>query len=333
MPASERPRDGTRERGAALLTVLLLVAVIAVLAATALEKLRLSTRLAGNAAAGEQARAYGYAAETLALSRVDDLLGQTQQRVTLAGGWSNAPFRLPVPNGLATARVRDGGNCFNLNGLVVETAAGVYVTRPAARIQFARLMRLVGVPASVTEGIADATSDWIDSDNNPLPNGAEDGAYTGAATPYSTSGTLMNDISELRAVSGVTPEIYAKLRPWLCALPVAKPSVINVNTLLPEQAPLFAMLLPDTLGVDAARQMLMKRPPEGYESPTAFWALPAQNGITAAPDAVAQTSVTTKWFALQVDVAVGSAELQQQSMIDATKLPARLVSRNWGEPS
>jgi general secretion pathway protein K len=43
--------------------------------------------------------------------------------------------------------------------------------------------------------------------------------------------------------------------------------------------------------------------------------------------------VTTKWFALQVDVAVGSAELQQQSMIDATKLPARLVSRNWGEPS
>ncbi|MGO8609408.1 hypothetical protein ACC848_41335, partial [Rhizobium johnstonii] len=84
-----------------------------------------------------------------------------------------------------------------------------------------------------------------------MPGGAEDSAYTGAATSYRTSGTLMTDISELRAVSGVTPEIYTKLRPWLCTLPVAKPSVINVNTLLPEQAPLFAMLLPDTLGVDA----------------------------------------------------------------------------------
>ncbi len=43
------------ERGAALLTGLLLVAVISVLAAGALEKLRLSTRLAQNGVAIEQA--------------------------------------------------------------------------------------------------------------------------------------------------------------------------------------------------------------------------------------------------------------------------------------
>ena len=54
-----------RQRGAALLTVLLLVAVIAVIAGTALERLRLTTRLSGNAAAGEQARAYAEAAEAL----------------------------------------------------------------------------------------------------------------------------------------------------------------------------------------------------------------------------------------------------------------------------
>ncbi len=329
MPPADRPQ----ERGAALLTVLLLVSVIAVLAATALEKLRLSTRLAGNAVSGEQARAYGYAAETLALSRVSDLLARSQQRVTLAGDWSGRPFSLPVPNGVATARVTDGGNCFNLNGLVTEASPGIYVTSQSARVQFARLMRLVDVPASVTAGIADAASDWIDTDNEPLPSGAEDGAYTGAATPYRTSGTLMTDISELRAVSGVTPEIYTKLRPWLCTLPVAKPSVINVNTLLPEQAPLFAMLLPDTLGVDAARQILLKRPPQGFESTSAFWAIPAQNAITAAQDAVAQTAITTTWFALQVDVTTGGAELQERSIIDATRLPARLVSRSWGEPS
>lgn len=43
-----------RERGAALLTVLLLVAVIAVLAGHALERMRLATRLGGNAIAMEQ---------------------------------------------------------------------------------------------------------------------------------------------------------------------------------------------------------------------------------------------------------------------------------------
>ncbi|PMZ86328.1 hypothetical protein, partial [Pseudomonas sp. FW305-42] len=61
---AEVPRT---ERGAALLTVLLLVAVIAVLAGVALEKLRLATRLGGNAVALDQARAFSFAAETLAV--------------------------------------------------------------------------------------------------------------------------------------------------------------------------------------------------------------------------------------------------------------------------
>ena len=77
------------QRGAALLTVLILVAVIAVLAATALEKLRLATRLGGNAVAIEQARGFAYAAEALAMIRIGGLLQQAQGRVSLLGGWSD----------------------------------------------------------------------------------------------------------------------------------------------------------------------------------------------------------------------------------------------------
>lgn len=321
------------ERGAALLTVLLLVAVIAVLAATALEKLRIATRLGGNAGAVAQARAYGYAAETLAITKISDLLARDPSRVTLAGGWSGQAFPLPVPGGIATAKVTDGGNCFNLNALVTETESGIYAASTPARVQLARLIRLTGAPAQLADPIAAAASDWIDSDAVPLPYGAEDSAYARGTTPYRTGGTLMADVSELRAVAGVTPEIYAKLRPWLCALPKAEPAKINVNTLLPEQAPLFAMLLPDTLTVEAARQLLLKRPPQGYASTIEFWKLPALSAITAAPDATAQTAVTTGWFALQVDVTLGAAELQEYALIDATTLPARLVARQWGDPS
>jgi general secretion pathway protein K len=81
------PDPGIRrgqERGAALLTVLMLVAIIAVMAGAALEKLRLSTRLASNAATGEQARAYALAAETMALTRVSNLLAPRPKQVTLA---------------------------------------------------------------------------------------------------------------------------------------------------------------------------------------------------------------------------------------------------------
>ncbi|WP_293878068.1 MULTISPECIES: type II secretion system minor pseudopilin GspK [unclassified Sphingomonas] len=322
-----------RERGAALLTVLLLVAMIAVLAGTALERLRLTTRLAGNALGGEQARDYARAAEALATSKVTDMLGPSRDRVTLAGGWSNRPFGLPLPGGgLAVARVTDGGNCFNLNSLVSRQGPNVYSSTQSftQRLQFVRLMRLVGVPAQAAERIAPATADWIDTDADQQGGGAEDPAYLAKATPYRTAGTLMADPSELRAVDGVTPEIYAKLRPWICTLPVAETSPININTLTPEQAPLVAMLFAGTLSVDAARGMILRRPPQGYKDASTFLNS-AGNGAT--PEGGAGLAITSKWFALGIDVTNGTARLQERALIDASTLPARLVARQWGDES
>lgn len=318
------------ERGAALLTVMLLVAIIAVMATTALERLRLGTRLAANAVALDQARGLALAAEAMATGRVTDLLRRDQSRVTLMGGWSNRPYTIPISGGVATARVSDGGNCFNLNSLVTDLD-GIYVADPTTVAQFARLIRLLNIPGG--EGIAAAAADWIDSDDQALGAGAEDSAYTGLATPYRTAGTLMVDPSELRAVAGVTAVAYRKLRPWICTLPRAARSRLNVNTLTPEQAPLVAMLLPDTLGIDRARAMLLRRPPAGYEDPNDFWKSLSENGITPDLAARQQADVTTKYFDLRVDVTVGSSELQERALIDASTLPARLVSRQWGEPS
>ena len=86
-----RPRR-PGERGAALLTVMLLVAIIAVMAATALERLRLGTRLTANAVALDQARGLAFAAEALATGRVTDLLRRDSSRVTLLGNWSDRPY-------------------------------------------------------------------------------------------------------------------------------------------------------------------------------------------------------------------------------------------------
>ncbi len=313
------------ERGAALLTVLLLVAVIAVMAATALERLRLSTRLAANAVALDAARGYAYAAETLATRRVTALMQQARDRVALTGGWSGRPFGLPIPGGTATARVIDGGNCFNLNGLVTFGFGDAYLVNQQSLVRFQRLLRLLRVPDG--DAVAAATVDWLDSDDDALPGGAENPAYRG----YRTAGTLMADVSEWRAVNGVTPEVYRTLRPYLCTLPVATPSVLNVNTLLPEQAPLLAMLLPDTMGVAQAQAALLRRPPDGYAQAGQFWAQLASAGGTTDIGAQSQTGVTTKWFALRIDVANGGAELHEEGLIDARTLPVRLVTRQWGD--
>lgn len=322
------------ERGAALLTVLLLVAVISVLAASALEKLRLSTRLAANGAAIEQARAFAYAAETVATIRVNSILAQDAARTTLAGGWAGKPYALPVPGGIATLTVTDGGNCFNLNGLVKQTEPGLYVAQRNQVTQFVRLMKLIGIPGQVADGIAAASADWIDTDADPLPMGAEDSAYLGKDVPYRTPNTLMTDPSELRAVAGVTPEIYDKLAPWVCTLPVAKPSRINVNTLQPEQAPLFAMLFPDTMDLGKARALLLQRPPDGYDSTVDFWNQPVLGNLNADQDAKNnETGVRTYWFDMKIDVTAYGVQLTQTDLLDATHQRAQIVSRQWSDPA
>jgi len=335
-PGTPRERGGfvcPQERGAALLTVLLIVAVVSVLAATALERMRLSTRLAQNAVALDQARAYAMATEAMATTRITAILARDAARVTLQGDWANRPIPLPVPQGSATARVRDGGNCFNLNGLVLRAGDGRYLARPAAVEQFARLMRLLGVSGQTATSVAAAAADWTDSDDAPLPSGAEDASYAGRAPRYRTAGALMADASELRAVAGVTPELYAKLRPWVCALPRPEPVRLNVNTLLPEQAPLLAMLLPDTLDVGRARSLLAARGPAGFTSTVSFWQGLSAQGVSPGQEGPAQTAVTTQWFALDVDVELGGTQLSESALIDATELPVRLVSRGWSDPS
>lgn len=322
------------ERGAALLTVLLLVAVMAVLAGSALERLRLATRLAGNAAAIDQARAYAFAAEAIAAARISQLVDAGAGRTTLAGGWQGQPTVLPLPGGRVTATVRDGGNCFNLNSVVSGEIGNPdvrLVARPAGIIQFVGLMRAIGIDEGVARPIGDALADFIDSDQVPLPQGAEDEAYAGRPVPHRTAGGPLADASELRAIAGMTPELYQQLRPWVCALPATDLSPINVNTLTPEQAPLLAMLSIDQPDPARAQAVLARRPAAGWEGTAAFWNDASRAGLESSGEAKTQVRVGSQWFALELAVGIGDVELNERALIDARLLPARLVRRSWGE--
>lgn len=318
------------EQGAALLTVLLLVAVMAVVASTALERLALATRMTGNGGAVDQARAFADAGAEVARLKIGDLIAANPGKITLAGNWMGTPQSIPVPGGVATARVTDAGNCFNLNSVVAgETEADLKV-RPVGVSQFQALLQALGVDARQAQVAAASLADWIDTDGVPQPGGAEDETYAQAARPYRTANRFMVDASELRAVAGVSPAIYDLARPWVCALPTADLSPININTLLPDQAPLFAMLLQGQVSVAQARQLLAQRPAEGYGSTVQFWAPLASNGITPLEEAGQQVKLTTGFFGVEVSVDVGGTQVVERALIDARQNPARLIRRSWG---
>lgn len=314
------------ERGTALLTVLLLVAVMATIASTMLDKVGLATTLAANARTAGQARHWLATAEALTLVRVQDLVAAQPGRLTDRGYFGvRRTVHLP-DGGRIEAELRDGGNCFNLNALARRVDQRVLAARPAGVDEFASLMAALGFPPTRARQIAARAADYIDDDDLPLADGLERGGYPEGALP---ANRMMADASELRAVPGVSAQEWQRLSPWLCALPVVGGSPVNVNTLRPDQAQLLVMLSRGAFDLTRAKAIIARRPPAGFSQ--AAEAVPAsQDEVVASPDAVA--SVRTRFFKLVAhvgDVRGDDTRYAMTSLIEATPRDARVLGRRW----
>lgn len=290
-----------RREGVALLTVLLLVAVLSVIAVLVLDDVRFSIRRATNAQTAAQAQWHAAGAERVAVSQIRRLIAANPGRTPVDPAWDGRPLAFPLDHGQVTLTVSDGQSCFNLNS-VVEGTAGAYRRREEGVRQFLRLQQLLGVPSGRARRIADATADWIDSDAVPAAYGAEDGHYGREAPPRLTGGRLMIDGSELRAVAGMDAAGYRLLRPHVCALPRAILSPLNVNTLRIQDAPLLAMLAERDLSLQGARQIIASRPAGGWGSTYAFWSHPALAFASPVDEVRQQVTLETRYFDYAIDV-------------------------------
>lgn len=317
------------ERGTALLTVLLLVAVMATLSATMLDRIGLATRMAGNARTAGQAKAWLATAEALATTRIEDLKAANANRLTLAGNWLGTERAIALPDGGAVrATMRDGGNCFNLNALAKLVDGKVLAGRAEGAGEFTALMVAIGLPEPRARRIAALASDYIDDDDVPVADGLERGGYPPGAVP---ANRMMADPSELRAIPSVTANEWTRLQPWICALPGSGGSPVNVNTLRPSDAPLLAMLSRGSIDVARARAILSRRPPAGFQRVDE--ALPGGDNGQAIGTGTLQPGVDTRFFRFEATVQ-GTRGNQlaytMSSLIDAAEPPARVVARTWG---
>jgi general secretion pathway protein K len=143
----------------------------------------------------------------------------------------------------------------------------------------------------------------------------------------------MADPSELRAVAGVTDRHFGLLSRWICALPAAELSGINVNTLLPEQAPLVAMLSPGRIDPSRARASIAQRPAAGFDDALDFWQLPGLAGVDLPSGAVDQVKVRTSFFVFKARVNASGIDIGEAALIDARAKPARVIRRSWSDAS
>jgi len=318
-----------RREGMALLTVLLLVAVMSVIAVAVLDDVRFSVRRATNTETQTQAQWYADGAEALARKQVARLLTLNPTRTPLEPQWNGRVLSFPIDEGTITAVVRDGQACFNLNS-VVEGYGEDLIARPQGMAQLVALGRALGLPDSRMRPVAEALADWLDADSNALPLGAEDGAYAGRASPYRTGGVFLAEVSELRAVNGMDAELYRRLRPYVCALPTSRLSPINVNTLAEADAPLLVMLTDGKLGLEGAKAVIARRPPGGWADATAFWSQSSLTGLVVPQEAREQVTVLTRYFDLRVDVDYGGAHAVRTALLHAPpEGGVRTVIQRW----
>ena len=316
-----------RERGVALLTVLLLVAAMSVLAVGVLDDIRFGIRRERNAEGAGQAQWYALGAETLARQRIARTLGEARGR---EGEWTGRWLSFPIDNGAIAARLTDATQCFNLNS-VVQGAPEQWSRRDIGLKQFASLAQVLGVPQAAASALAEALADWIDTDGQRNTMGAEDDSYANGARRYRTSGALLAEVSELRAVRGFTPEIYARIRPYICALPTAELSPINLNLLIPEKAVLLAGLMVGALDVTQAARIIAAKPQAGWPSVDAFWNNPVLKENLPPDPVLNQVALESRYVGLEAQVNYAGSEALLTALFERTEAgPVRLVARRWG---
>lgn len=296
MPVPYKPLRPERMRGVALLTVLLVVALATTLAVGMIRAQHLALQHAGGLFNQDQAWLYTQGAEDF----VRDLLGEDlkedrrrgSQTDNLGEFWAKPFPPFPVDGGMINARVSDAQGRFNLNRLWHDGAPD-----KAAEDIFERLLKNLGLPTSLSPALID----WMDSDSEPSgSDGAEDDFYSRLERPYRVANLPLSDLSELRLIKGFTPEVIAKLRPYVSALPAT--ALLNVNT---ADAVVLAALSP-TLSSRTATELNSQRPAKGWASIDDFLREPVFNGLegTQKTAVMTQISVNTHYFQLLADAVI-----------------------------
>lgn len=283
----------TGQRGVALLTILLMVAMATILASSLLMKQQRLIREASVLFRQDQATQYALAGERFLM----ELLAADQQSGAntdhLGELWAQPTPPYPVEDGFVSGRLIEQSGRFNVNNLYHDGQPDAQ-----AVAMFGRLLTQVGLSAD----LADAVLDWQDPDDQITgAAGAEDSFYQGQQPSYRAANRPLLSVQELRLVRGFeSAEAFELIEPYVSAVPAFAP--INLNT---AQAPLLAAVVEgmdrSSIGQWVSRRDQSAQP---VEQVAAFWDTAGQAQITPELRTQAQRflAVSSTYYQGQVTV-------------------------------
>lgn len=207
------------QKGIALITVMLVLAVVTVALVSMSSDRQMDIRRTENQLRSTQAWEYVYGLEAWCANQLK-LDAEANQYDAVNDSWSKPLSVNPIPEGNLEADIIELQGRINLNNLLLD---GKVSEEDVQRLK--RLFTILEIKAD----LVDALLDWIDADMKiTMPQGAEDETYGKLKPPYRSANVAFADLGELLRVKGMTLKIYNKLLPYIYVADGYQP--ININT-------------------------------------------------------------------------------------------------------
>ena len=301
------------QKGVALITALMIVALATIVSANIVTKLQIDVRRTANIIASDQAKLYALAAEDLAKRYLlDDV--QDNQYDHLGENWA-LQYIFPIEDGTLTAQLTDMQSCININTLVRGQVNN------NTRDRIGRVLN----NADLSAGLIQPIIDWVDTDVQPqIPDGAEDAYYTALENPYRAANTQLHSISELRLLRGFEKqETLDAVANSLCAYGDQNTaSPININT-----APLEVLLsLSSTMDTSTANDIIEYRVDDPFTTTTEFRNF---GNVATIIQPLQDISVSTNYFMLETNIVIGDARVTMFSLLNRGSVVS-IITRSQG---
>lgn len=295
-------RGSRRERGAAVVSALIIVAIVAALTTGLFQRQTASTRRVENEMARVQARAMLAGGIDWARLVVRD---HSRREPTTRGDqiWATPVLdtRIERPGdervAVFSGRVQDEQGKYNLYNL-----ASNGVPQPEQELVLRRLLGALQLPDTLAARMVDAMA----AAQPPAPPADAPSAPQGRPAPDARA-PLPRGVDEVAALLALDPAVRSELRRTMTVLPAA--TSVNVNTAPPE---VLAALVPG-LSLSQARSMAGERDRGNWFNNSGDFANRlAGAGVKAPPPTVATTS---GWFLASGTVAYERARISMQVLL------------------
>lgn len=296
-----------KQKGIALITILVMVALATILAATIAQRQKFTAENTAYLMRQNQSLWYAKSAETF----FSELLVEDAENAGdidyLQENWAKPMPAFPVEDGYVTGQLYDESGKFNLNSLVDDSGQ----VNVAAKEWFERLLMNAGLNAQLSEAVID----WQDADNETLgPMGAEESYYRGLRNAYLPANSKFHAVEELKMVRGFEGGKYLLIAPYVSAIAV-QDAKVNINT-----APAIVLAsLAESLDVKTVEAVLEQRQQnmEHFSNVDELWSLEpfsqAKNENQTALNAL--LGVKSSYFQAKIEVMLSERKRQFQTYL------------------